>query len=415
MLKLLDDFAGANIGPGQVSGDRVSLRLRRDPITRADGATHDYNYHFLFGLKNEGAAARRVQVGIEADGPDGLEQRPLLYAAASLEDDFAPAALEARYDGGRAYWLEPELGSGQSLYLANTYFQPPARLTARLAELAAAGKAQAEVYGRSLQGRDLLAYHYPAAQGPEQACVFISSGFHPPEPDTLASQAVMQWLASPAAAPARESLSFCLAPMANPDGFFLGTQGHNAAGVNFYWEFRPEQVARIPEAAALWALAQRLRPALYFDFHAYTFQGAAKAAGPYLKPLWHYRGPAVRSLAADMERRLLALTGGACMRGASPLSMTTLQSRLTRRFNTITFAKYHLHLGQGVEACREHGRQVVAAAVQAMLDAGRTRRADILAAPHGGQPREPLRGLAGWGQALWEGPVKGFLRPLLIR
>lgn len=415
MLKLLDDFPGASIGPVQVAGERVRLRLRRDPLTRADGASHDYNFHFVFGLKNEGPAACRARVGIEAEGPQGLNQRPLLYAAPSLEDDFTPARVEGRYDGGRAYWLELELGPKQTLYLANTYFQPPARLAARLAELAAAGGARAEVYGHSLQGRDLVAYHYPAAQGPEQACVFITSGFHPPEPDTLASQAIMQWLASPQAAQARDSLSFCLAPMVNPDGFFLGAQGHNAAGVNFYWEFRPEQATRIPEAAALWALAQRLRPAVYFDFHAYTFQGAVKAAGPYLKPRWHYRGPAVRGLAADMERRLLALTGGACMRGASPLALTTLQSRLTRRLNTITFAKYHLHLGQGLEACREHGRQVVAVAAQAMLDAGLIRSADILMQPHGRQPREPLRSLAGWGQALWEGPTKGFLRPLLGR
>jgi len=415
VLKLLDDFPGANIGPGQVDGNRVRLRLRRDPVTRADGARHDYNYHFVFGLQNQGPAPCRAQVGIEAEGPQGLSQRPLLYAAATLEEEFAPANVGARYDGGRAYWLELDLAAGQSLYLANTYFQPPARLAARLAELAAAGGARAEAYGHSLQGRDLVAYHYPAAQGPEQACVFITSGFHPPEPDTLASQAVMQWLASPQASEARQRLSFCLAPMVNPDGFFLGTQGHNAAGVNFYWEFRPERAERIPEAAALWALAQRLQPALYFDFHAYTFQGAAKAAGPYLKPQWHYRGLAVRTLAADMERRLLEFTGGACMRGASPLALTTLQSRLTRRFNTVTFAKYHLHLGQGLEACREHGRQVVAAAALAMLDADLTRTADILAAPYGRQPRDPLRSLAGWSQALWEGPSKGFLRPLLGR
>jgi hypothetical protein len=415
MLELIHDFEGANLGGGRVEGNRAFLTLRRDPVTRADGATHDYNYHFFFGLRNLGGDPLEAEVCLECAGPEGLDETPLIYAAPGPGRDFAPAGFPARGDGYRRTWLRPTLPPGGELYVANTLPRWPGALLAGFDQLAASGGARRGVYGQSLQGRDLVAYHYPAGLGPEQACVFITSGFHPPEPDTLASEAIMAWLASPESAAARQELSFWLAPVANPDGFFLGTQGHNAAGVNFYWEFQPGQAARIPEAAALWALARQLQPALYFDFHAYTFQGARKQAGPYLKPLWFYRGGEVRSLAGEMERRLLEFTGGACMRGAAPLARSTLQARLTSRFNTITFAKYHLHLGQGVAACREHGREVVACTAAAMLAAGRTKRADILVRPWGRQPRELGRALAARGEALWEGPVKGFLRPLLGR
>ncbi|MCF8031891.1 MAG: hypothetical protein K9K66_00125 [Desulfarculaceae bacterium] len=415
VLELITDFDGANLGGGSVRGNRVLAKVRRDPITRADGSTHDYNYHFIFGLRNLGDAPLSVEVCLECEGPDGLEQTPLVYATPALDQDFAPAVFPARGDGARRTWLQPTLPPHGELYLANTFPRRPEALLAGLDDLAAQGGARRGVYGQSLQGRDLTAYYYPAAQGPRQACVFITSGFHPPEPDTLASEAVMAWLASDQAAEARQKLSFCLAPVANPDGFFLGAQGHNAAGVNFYWEFQPKQEERIPEAAALWALAKRLQPSLYFDFHAYTFQGAAKQAGPYLKPLWFYRGDTVRGLAQDMETRLLELTGGGCMRGASPLARSTLQARLTTRYNTVTFAKYHLHLAQGVPACREHGCQVVSRCVQAMLDADLIRRDQVLARPWGAQPRDPLRKLRAVSEALWEGPVKGFLRPLLGR
>ncbi|MCB2226171.1 MAG: hypothetical protein KQH53_05785 [Desulfarculaceae bacterium] len=415
MLELIHDFEGAILGGGEVQGVRVRAQLRRDPVTRADGASHDYNYHFVFGLRNTGDAPVSAEVGLECAGPEGLDREALIYATPSLGQEFAPAEFPALGDGGRRTWLRPVIPPRSELYLANTYPRQPRKLIAGLDALAQAGGARRGVYGKSLEGRDLTAYYYPAAKGPDQACVFITSGFHPPEPDTLAAEAVMAWLASDEAAEARRELSFCVAPMANPDGFFLGTQGHNAAGVNFYWEFEPSQRERIPEAAALWALARGLQPALYFDFHAYTFQGAAKQAGPYLKPLHFYRGEAVRGLAGGMEALLLELTHGGCMRGESPLARSTLQARLTTRFNTITFAKYHLHLGAGVEACREHGREVVSRCVGAMLEAGLTRREQILAAPWGGQPRDPARKLRAVGQALWAGPLKGFLRARLGR
>lgn len=410
-VEVLGDFAGASLGAIKWRGAELLVALRQDPVTVADGLRHDYNSHFVFGLRNPGASPRRVRVLVNALASEPLERPALIYESASLEAEFHLARFPARYDGYTRYCLEPTLEPGQTLFVANTCFRPPARLVAGLEEAAAANGWRREVFGRSLQGRELVAYHLGAA-APERPVVLITSGFHPPEPDTLVSEALLRHLGSPGWAPLRERFAFVIVPVVNPDGFFLGTQGHNAAGVNLYWDFRPRERERCPEAHHLWRLALGLRPVLYFDFHAYTFQVGRKHASPYLKPLWFYSGRPVRRVVEAINRRLLAYTGGHAMRGLATVAPSTLGARLTRTLNTITYAKYHVHLADGPEECREHGLAVVRLACEALLEAGVRRPAQVLKRPYGGQPRAQARAALCRAYTLWEGPLKARLRPL---
>lgn len=415
MIRIINDFAGASVGECRVQEGRVLVSLRRDPHTKADYISHDYNYHFIFGLHNQSSGEESPSVLVECQDESGLSQQGMIYCSRSLEQEFELADFPCLHDSYIRYCLKPVLAPGETLYLANTYFRPPQTIIEGFEDLARAGGAKARVYGKSLEGRDLKAYHYED-QAPENApLVLISSGFHPPEPDTLASAAIMEYLASEAGQELRRQFRFVIAPLVNPDGFFLGTQGHNAAGINIYWLFAKDDPKNAPEAAALWELACANPPSLYFDFHAYTFQGARKHASPYIKPLIFYRGDEVKQAAAAINRNLLAYTGGKAMEGFATYAPSTLGAMLTQRFNTITYAKYHVHLADGVQACRKHGLEVVKIACQTLQDLGVRDQARILTRPQGVQRAGLWEGPKLALYRAWNGPIKHRLRPLAAR
>ena len=109
--------------------------------------------------------------------------------------------------------------------MANTYFQPPRELFARLEGLARAGGAERLEFGKSVEGRNLTAYLY-LDQAPENApLVLVTSGFHPAEPDTLATQAILEYLAGEEGRALRKKLRFAVVPVMNPDGFIHGPPG----------------------------------------------------------------------------------------------------------------------------------------------------------------------------------------------
>jgi hypothetical protein len=399
VIRVIEDVLGTRIAGARVDGRTVELDIRREPMTRADWTTHDYNTHFSFGLENSGSSPAEIEVRIEGGTWDGLpEKTPLLYASPRREGPYGPASFDARTDRKRRYAIRLRLEPGERIFLANTLVRDPLAVAASCDEAAAAAGGERLVYGRSLQHRDLVAYRF-AAGGPTRGDILVTSGFHQPEPDTLATEAILRWLASAEAAPVRRQFDVTIVPFANPDGHALGTQGSNAAGVNLYWLFGRDDPARCAEAVALWRLASSLEPIGYIDFHSYTFQ-LDKSRGPYLKPLSHYRTQAVRAAAGRLSR-LVADLGTVPVTGFGAFAPSTLTAMLTARFDTLTLAKYHLHLKDGADECRAHGVAVFRAMTDALESAG------VTAA--GRRPGSAWRGAARSAESV----LAGLLRPAL--
>jgi hypothetical protein len=285
------------------------------------------------------------------------------------EGPYVPAQLAARGDARPRYAIRLTLAGGAKIFIANSLIRDPALIEMACRSAVETSGGDREVYGRSLQGRDLVAYRFSANRSNPKGTILISSGFHQAEADTLASEAVLRWLGTPAAAEVRSRYDVCVVPMVNPDGFALGTQGSNAADVNIYWWFARDDAARCPEAAALWSFAAKLAPVGYIDFHGYTVQ-LDKDAGPYLKPISYYRSPAVRRAAAHLEKRVVHEFGAKPMRGFAPIAPNTLGAMLTDAFDTLTMAKYHLHLKHGPEHYGEHGIHAVVAMADSLTVGG---------------------------------------------
>jgi hypothetical protein len=365
MIEIVDSNIGVKATNVVCEGDRITATIAREPMTRADWTTHDYNVHFCIGLRNSGAQGQSVLLLIEGVEWDALPSvRPLIYTASDPDGPFMPADIDGRTDLGKRYALKLDLRPGSTLFVANMLPRSSKLVLAEAEKLAVAGGAKKITYGKSLDGHDLIAWRYgdPALK----ATVLVTSGFHPPEPDTWATRAILDWLSRSESAPLREQLSFMIVPVANPDGYDRRTQAANAAGINFYWDFARDRPELCPEAAALWALAMDVAPRGYVDFHGYTFQ-LRKKPGPYVKPMSFYNSPQVRDAANLFCRRLLEYPGTKAVRGFSSYAPQTLGAMLTETFDTITAAKYHIHLAEGPDASGARAIAVVGALADALV------------------------------------------------
>lgn len=399
MIRILQDHEGTQIGDVAIAGDRVVARMLAEPMTRADWVTHDYNVHFCIGLHNDGPAARDLELSIEGGLWDDLpETAPALYAARSATGPFEPATFPARTDLRKRYCIRLKLDAGERVYVANTLVRPTAALTIEYEELAKRSSAQQRVIGQSLAGRDIVAYIY--GDPSTKASLLVTSGFHPPEPDTLATAEIMSFLATPSGKKLLDKFAVAVVPLANPDGYATGTQGANAAGINFYWHFARERPTDCPEAAALWAFSNELAPRGYIDFHCYTFQ-LKKRAGPYERPAFFHESADVRHACRALYATLDDRIPGKAVRGFGTYAPHTLGAMLAARFDTLALAKYHLHLAEGPQGCRDRGREVFSALADTLIDHGQVER---------GARRRP-----GWRDPFRKALIywAGFVRPNL--
>jgi len=133
-----------------------------------------------------------------------------------------------------------------------------------------------EEAGRSLQGRPIRAVHW--GRGP--ATVLLWSQMHGDEStSSMAIADILRFLAEGGDDPRRarlaDSLTITFVPMLNPDGAEL-FQRENAAGIDVN---RDARRLATPEARALKALRDRLRPAFGFNLHDQSARTRAGDAG----------------------------------------------------------------------------------------------------------------------------------------
>ena len=377
-VELLNDFPGSLVGNWRWDGRWLFVDLREEPLVRADDEIHDYSWHFVLGLKNFGEQKESVTVVVGKEGGDILPVPRRLYQSSSPEKEFVVddvALAQAR--GARFSW-NVELEPGEAQYWSNTMWRPLALVERVFPQLARRAALEGDVYGESVEGRELVAYYQrDLPQNAMRPVLLVTSGLHPAEGDTVGAEAIFEWLA--AEPEILKRFNIVVAPLVNPDGFAHGTNGCNAAGINFFWDFRTDDRAGCPEAAALWDFVNSVPPLAYVDFHSYSVQGPGKRPGAYVQPIRAYWGASTKLLAAELAAELDSIDDTQSQIVAAP---SVLASRLTRRFNTVTFAKYHLHQEMGRDGMKSMAVEVLQRIVRS-LDRKKVGNSDVLLEPHG--------------------------------
>ncbi|MHA1491427.1 MAG: M14 family zinc carboxypeptidase [Promethearchaeota archaeon] len=223
----------------------------------------------------------------------------------------------------------------------------------RFKDLSSLTKAKEVIIGKTVQGRNIVAYEYGNINS--KPTILIISGFHPPERDTVAIEAIMEKLLEMEwRERALKNYSFSLIPILNPDGFANSMQGSNINEINFHWKFFGNDKDKCPEAYSIWEYCKKIKPVVLFDFHAFTFQN--NNPRPYLIPEGYYVAKKSRLIQKYFNSKLSALCGlskNRYSRNEVILAPTLLATRLRNEFGTLTVPKFHLHMKDGIEESKQ--------------------------------------------------------------
>lgn len=347
-INVLTDSPGCICGKTDVHGNDVFISTVTEPITCVKGMMFDYNLHFCFGLENQTNVQQQVNIFINCTNNEVLpETAPMLYSTADLaNNELEPFQSESRTDGVSRYSISINMEAHQRLFLSNTQWRRYDHILTRIQNSVL--PARTEIIGQTIDGNDIAAYCYETGNIQDKPSILISSGYHPPEPDTLASIGIMEAMQDESnRRNILDNFNLYIIPVLNPDGFIHGLQGANRAGINYHWKFLGNTKQECPESHAVMEFCQRIKPVLYIDFHAYTFQ-LRNHASAYIKPSCFYAGKETRTLVKQLNQCVADLMSGHTHKSESVYIPTTLAYWLTSKFNTITYAKFHLHLKDGL-------------------------------------------------------------------
>lgn len=385
-IEVIDNFEGASIGKHHYLGDKVFATLREEPFVKKDGYVHDYNWHFVFGLRNDSEHSKEIEIFINCESKNGLHYKSYILGRQNIDLDFYPLTnIEACTDTFKSYYIKTALLKKETIYISNTFFRSLKLLYKTFGNLYKNLNCTRETYGKSFEGRDLLTYVYSDEEifNSQKPTFVITSGFHPMEADTFATEAIMENLNTNEGKSLLKYFNFIIIPIINPDGFHYGYNGCNAKGINLYWDFKKADKINAPEAYYLWQYILKIKPSIYLDFHSYTFQLHRKKASPYIKPLFFYRGEEVKNLVNLINKELISLHNGYYLSGDLTYTPSSLPYKLTNKFNTITYAKYHLHIMDGKEEFKNKAVNIVKKISQCLITKNFHDKNKILAHPHG--------------------------------
>ncbi len=416
-IEIIKNFEGASFGTSHIKDNTIFSTFKEEPIVKKDGLTHDYNWHFVFGLKNNSKEPRTVEVFINCEDKDGLPHKANIMGQKSLDSDFFSLSdIEACTDAFKKYYLKMVLLGEETIYVSNTYFRNLKFVHSLLKKKGdQTPYVTTETYGKSVEGIDLTAYIYSkeGVSNNTKPTILISSGFHPMEADTLATEAIMEFLDTEEGKQLLNQFSFIIIPLVNPDGFSHGYNGCNTKGINLYWDFREKDLKNAPEAYYLWRFISDIQPSVYIDFHSYTFQLHRKHASPYIKPLFFYQGEKVKKLVSSINKELISLHDGHYMKGELTYTPSSLPYKLTKKFNTITYAKYHLHIMDGKEAYKKTAVQILKKITQCFIEENIHDKKQILVHPYGDINKEIKSGIKRKTKVFWVFKAKKILKQLI--
>ncbi len=160
-IEIIENFEGASIGKYHIRGDKVFATLREEPLVKKDGIVHDYNWHFVFGLRNNSEHSREIEIFINCDSKNNLQYKSYILGQQNAYLDFYPLTnIEAYTDTFKKYYIKVVLLEKETLYISNTFFRSLKLLYHTFGNLSKNLYCTKEPYGKSFEGRDLLAYVY---------------------------------------------------------------------------------------------------------------------------------------------------------------------------------------------------------------------------------------------------------------
>ena len=382
-LKIIDDFQGSMIGEYSVNDKEILIQLKKEKATRyLKYNSTDYNLHFHFGLKNDSSRKLTARICIGTNDMEGLNTTNItLWKSESHSKCYEKFVLiDGKTDLRGKYVFSLELNSDEVIYLANFMPRKFSEIEKMFDTLASEIGAHMNIIGHTVKKRPIISYEIGDIE--KKPMILVTSGYHPPEGDTYATESILglfidhDWRKS-----ILEKNSFAIIPILNPDGFANAMQGSNINEINFHWKFFGNSIEECPESYLIWEYCKHLKPIIYMDFHAYTFQN--KMASSYLKPLAFYQGKLVRRMIKEMYNAIIGRCDGQYIMNSATYTPSTLQYELTRQFNTITFAKFHVDMKDGKDGVQKLAIGCFQDILQILQKYNIESPTDILKEPHG--------------------------------
>ena len=393
-LKVIKDFEGSLIQDFIIEGNDVYIVIRKDHLTDGYIKTFNYNLHFHFGIENFSDNNKSVNIYIECHDKRELnESYERIWTSNTLEKDYIIENIEGKMRIPGQYYFKISLEPKERKFIANYSPISYERLYGLIEEKGLLSKARKNVIGKTVDGRDLLSYEYGDIS--TKPVLMFVSGFHPPERDPIAIEAIMDRMIDDKYS---EKLlkKYCvvLIPFLNPDGFAGYKQGSNKNDINFHWRFFGNTKKECPESHYIWEYCKRILPVFYMDFHAFTFQN--NEARPYLINEKYY----FSSTSKNIQNNINAFLKGLCKEyvdnSIKIISPNILSARLREEFGTITSPKFHLHMKDGIKTNKSLSCSIFEGVVDIFNRNKITNKEMVLKIPYGNIKDNPILKIYYW-------------------
>lgn len=409
-MDVLDNFEGAMVGNYHIKDNNIFMELKKEkPTFGYRNKKFDYNLHFHFGLRNRFAKKNNVNIFIECKNEKGLNQElPRLWISDNVDKEYMiDRNINGKTDFFGKYFFTLRLNGKQTLYIANF---PPirfSRLKKTFKDLSTKSNAKEVSLGKTVENRPIKAYEYGDIN--HKPVILLVSGFHPPERDTVAIESIMEkFLDDRWKRRVLQNYSFSLIPILNPDGFANAMQGSNINEINFHWKFFGNSMEKCPECHSIWKYCSEIKPIVFFDFHAFTFQN--NEARPYWIPKGYYGGKKAKIIQNNLNTKLKELCDGGFSKGEDIFAPTLLSTGLRNEFGTITAPKFHLHMKDGIDESKRMAIICLEIILRILRKYGINSSAEILKKPYGKVKISLLDKISIKTLNFWYFKLKPFLR-----
>jgi hypothetical protein len=348
-IQILSNFKGAMIGEYSLENEKIFLKLKKEkPTVGYKNEKFDYNLHFNFGLLNPTNKKKEISIFIECKKESELT-KPItwLWISDNFKKEYKITKdIIGKTDFHGKYYFNITLASKEEIYIANFPPKDFQSIEKEFSELSLKVGAKEVKVGKTIQERYIKAYEI--GEVIDKPTIFFVSGFHPPERDTIAINAIMsKFLDKGWKEEILKKYSFSFIPILNPDGFANIMQGSNINEVNFHWKFFGNLNKVCPEAHSIWEYCTKIKPIIFFDFHAFTFQN--NNPRPYWIPEGYYISKKASYVQSYINKKLSQLCKNNHSKNEVILAPTLLATRLRNELGTITSPKFHLHMKDGIE------------------------------------------------------------------
>ena len=342
----MKNFPSSLAGEYEIKDENVYINLKKEKETifAPNGSrSADYNLHFHFGIKNFFKYSKKVAIHVECKDNASLQSSNLKLWGSSDSLDYKQVTVkDLRFANRNQYYFELNLNPEEVFFIANfcpinfNLFQK------EMFNISKEFNVRTVSIGKSSLDRDIVAYEYGDCI--KNPTILIVSGFHPPEGDVYVTKFLFREILTNLDKDLISKFSFSFIPIVNPDGFALMKQGSNFSDINFHWKFLDNSFEECPEAYYLINYCNLIKPNLFLDFHAYTFQ-TKKNKNVYVKPSFFYEGKQPRNVYNEIISKIKK--DFTLLEGVITYVPTTLHYFLTEKFNTISISKIHVDTKEG--------------------------------------------------------------------